>query len=161
MRTCFLLLCCVLTALAEDETTAPVQPIPFSHKQHATAARLQCGDCHKTSASGEVETMPKAKACMACHLSVKSDSSEIKNLRAYADSNRPIPWARVYEIPGFVNFSHKTHSDGGVSCEACHGNVKERARLWRETDISMNGCVTCHQVQKASVSCGVCHDLQH
>ena len=146
--------------VAEDQTTAPIQPIPFSHRQHATAASLKCNDCHKTLESG-VETMPKTKACMACHQSVKADSSEIKNLRAYADANRPIPWMRVYEIPGFVNFDHKLHSDSGLSCQTCHGPVQERDRLWRETDIGMNGCVDCHRARKASVDCGVCHDLQH
>ncbi len=98
---------------------------------------------------------------MVCHQTVKTESSAIKSLRGYAESNRPIPWNRVYEIPGFVNFSHKVHLDGGAGCETCHGPVAERNLLWRETDISMNGCMSCHQAHKVSVDCGLCHDLQH
>jgi len=143
------------------QSPAPVQPIPFSHRQHAAAGRLTCADCHKEGETGEIETIPKAKTCMACHQTVKSDSTAIRFLRAYAESNRPIPWVRVYELPGFVNFSHKTHLESGASCETCHGPVAERDQLRKETDISMNGCVGCHQSRKASVDCGVCHDIAH
>ncbi len=148
-------------AFARDASTAPVQPIAFSHSQHIGAAHLKCSDCHKPSESGEIETTPKAKACMTCHQTIKTDSAEIKNLRDYADSNRPVPWVRVYEVPAFVDFSHKVHLDAGTSCETCHGPVAQRNRLWRETDISMNGCVSCHRAHKAPVECGTCHDLQH
>jgi c(7)-type cytochrome triheme protein len=150
-----------VTIFAHDQASAPVQPIPFSHKQHTAAASLKCNDCHKPVDIGEIESIPKAKTCMACHQTVKADSSAIRALRAYAESNRPIPWVRVYEIPGFVNFSHKVHLDSGASCETCHGPVAERDQLWRETDISMNGCVACHQSRKASANCSICHDLQH
>ena len=161
MRICLLALFSVVAVFAEGPSTAPIQPIPFSHKEHTATAHLKCNECHKMPDPGEIETMPKAKTCMACHQTIKADSSDIKNLREYSNSNRPIPWVRVYEIPGFVSFSHKIHLDRGASCQTCHGPVGERDRLWRETDINMGGCVACHQANKASVDCGLCHDLQH
>ncbi len=112
-------------------------------------------------ASGEVETIPKAKSCMACHQTIKADSSDIKYLKEYAESNRPVPWVRVYELPAFVYFSHKVHLDSGASCQTCHGPVAERDRLCRETDINMGGCVACHEANKASTNCGICHDVQN
>lgn len=141
--------------------TAPVQPLPFSHKQHTTSAHLKCADCHKPGADGEVQTLPKTKMCMSCHQTVKADSAAIKSLQTYAESNRPVPWVRVYEIPGFVNFSHQTHLEGGFTCATCHGQVEERDRLWKEKDISMSGCVSCHKANQGPTDCGVCHDLQH
>jgi ssDNA-binding Zn-finger/Zn-ribbon topoisomerase 1 len=64
----------------------------------------------------------------------------------------------VYQIPSFVFFSHKNHLDAGAKCESCHGKVAERERLFRETDISMNGCMNCHRINKASVDCMFCHE---
>ncbi len=30
--------------------------------------------------------------------------------------------------------------------------------MFRETDISMGGCMNCHREKKASVDCAFCHD---
>jgi Zn ribbon nucleic-acid-binding protein len=145
---------------AANPAEVPVQPIPFSHKVHATAAHLKCEDCHKLPDPGEVETLPRAKECLTCHASVKADNSDIRALKAYAEERRPVPWIRVYELPGFVYFSHKVHLEGGASCPICHGPVEQRDRLWRETDLSMQACVNCHTTNKAPVGCGICHELQ-
>ncbi len=142
------------------QTTVVGQPIPFSHKQHAEAAHLQCAGCHKLAESGEVYSIPTGKSCMACHSQIASDAPAIKDLKSYVDENQPVPWVRVYEIPSFVEFNHKAHSDGGVHCATCHGNVAARSRLWRETDISMGGCFNCHKQTSASTNCATCHNLE-
>jgi hypothetical protein len=139
---------------------APVQPIPYSHKQHL-ALGLKCANCHDMPNPGEVINIPEAAKCMACHQSVKTDSPAIQKLAAFAKEKRAIPWVRVYEIPGFVSFSHKVHLDSGASCEKCHGPVAQRERLWKETDISMGGCMECHRVNKATIDCAGCHDLKN
>jgi hypothetical protein len=81
-------------------------------------------------------------------------------LTAYAKNNRSIPWVRVYEIPGFVSFSHRTHVKAGNTCEDCHGKVAESDQLARATNISMGGCMDCHKAKNASTDCTFCHEQQ-
>jgi hypothetical protein len=138
----------------------PVQPIPFSHKTHA-ALLLKCGDCHITPDPGEVMAIPTASKCMTCHRTIKADSQSIKELRTYAEQKRAIPWVRIAEIPSWVFFSHKTHLDSGTKCDACHGPVAERDRLWQEADFSMRGCMDCHRAHKATLDCATCHELKN
>jgi hypothetical protein len=143
------------------ETTPVGQPIPFSHKQHAETAHLKCDDCHKLATSGEVVSVPRGKSCMTCHRQIAKDSPAIKDLGSYVDENQPVPWVRVYEIPGFVDFSHKVHSDAGAKCGACHGAVATRTYLWRETDLSMGACIGCHRANGANTNCSTCHNLDN
>lgn len=163
MRCLFLLLVSALVASAQDPqaTTVVGQPIPFSHKQHAQAAHLSCVDCHKLAPSGEVISIPTGKTCMTCHELTASNSPAIRDLKSYVDENQPVPWVRVYEIPSFVEFNHKAHLDKGVTCETCHGPVATRDHLWRETDLSMGGCLNCHRASRASTNCGTCHNLEN
>ena len=104
----------------------PEQPIPFSHKQHAGALKLKCKMCHPNAGSGETMQIATASTCMQCHSAIQTDSPAIQKMAAFAKDNREIPWARVYEIPSYVNFSHKTHLDAAITCENCHGRVAER-----------------------------------
>ncbi len=136
---------------------APVQPIPYSHKQHL-ALGLKCRDCHIMPDPGEIMGIPEAAQCMNCHRSIKKDSPAIQRLAAFARDGRPVPWVRVYEIPSYVSFSHKAHLEAGATCHACHGPVAERERVARETDLSMTGCMDCHRANKASLSCTYCHE---
>ena len=153
MRTAALLLLAAALAGAQE------QPIPFSHKTHAGALKLACKMCHPNPEPGDTMTIAPASRCMQCHSSIKADSPAIQKLAQYAKSNTPVPWVRVYEIPSFVVFSHRTHLQAGNQCEECHGPVATRDRLVREKDLSMAGCMNCHKAKKASLDCGTCHDL--
>jgi len=138
--------------------TPPPQPIPFSHKVHAGDLKQPCKSCHTNPDPGEMMTIVAAAKCMQCHASVKTESPAIQNLAAAAKENREIKWTRVYQIPGYVFFSHRAHLEAGASCEECHGPVNTREQLFRETDISMGGCMNCHRLKKASLSCTYCHE---
>ncbi len=135
------------------------QPLPFSHKVHAGTMKLACKTCHPNPDPGEMETIVAPAKCMPCHSAIKADSPYIQRLAAAAKDNKDIPWVRVYAIPSFVNFSHRKHTDKGVTCQDCHGPVTERDQLSKETDISMGGCMNCHNSRKASVDCALCHEL--
>ncbi len=139
--------------------SGPQQPIPYSHKQHV-ALGLQCKECHSMPDPGESMGIPAASKCMACHQSIKKESPAIKEIASYAGQKKAIPWVRVYQIPSYVVFSHKDHLAAGAKCETCHGEVAQRERLFRETDLSMAGCVNCHRAKKASVDCALCHELK-
>lgn len=149
---------------AGQETTqtplrGPEQPVPFSHKQHAGTLQLPCEFCHATSRSGETVAIPQTALCMQCHQTIGTDKPGVQKLAMYAKSNAIIPWVRVYELPSFVTFSHKTHLQHGATCRDCHGPVAERVQLYKETDISMATCVNCHRAKQASIDCDTCHML--
>ena len=138
----------------------PEQPIPFSHKVHAGTLHLSCEVCHAVSRSGETLAIPQAATCMACHQTVATADPGVQKLADFAKSGELIPWVRVYQLPSFVTFSHKMHLTHGATCQECHGQVAQRDRLFRESDISMAGCVNCHRANKASIDCNTCHMLQ-
>jgi hypothetical protein len=139
----------------------PVQPIAFSHKLHAGAQNLKCATCHKNPEPGERMGLATPALCMQCHEEVKTDSPEIQKLATYAKDKREINWRRVYEIPSYVFFSHRTHLSSGVAgltCVTCHGEVKELEQMYKVKEINMASCMNCHQANKASTDCTYCHD---
>jgi hypothetical protein len=159
MKTVFYLCCLAVCALAAAQTAKPpAQPLPFSHRAHAGEMQLKCGTCHKNPNPGERMGFPPSIVCMQCHSDIKTDSPAIQKLASSAESKREIRWARVYEIPTYVRFSHRAHIATGSVCADCHGKVEEREQLYREGDISMAGCMNCHRARKASIDCLYCHD---
>lgn len=143
---------------AHGQGNAPAQPVDFSHKLHAGNLKLPCKTCHSSPDPGETMTIAAVSRCMDCHSSIKAGSPEIRKLAEYAKNGAAVPWVRVYEIPSFVFFSHRVHLQAGNRCEDCHGPVATRDRLFREADLSMAGCMSCHKAKKASLDCGVCHE---
>ncbi len=153
-----------LTLLAAAQTAGPavegppVQPIPFSHKTHAGTLDIECETCHPNPDPGEAMTIADPSVCMQCHATIKTDSPAIQKLAKASEEDRGIDWVRVYEIPSYVWFSHRTHLEAGNKCVECHGPVSERDRLAREGDISMAGCVNCHLAKGSSTDCSYCHE---
>jgi Zn ribbon nucleic-acid-binding protein len=137
----------------------PEQPLPYSHKTHLGLG-LKCANCHTNPDPGEAMGFPETAKCMQCHTAVKKESSAIQKLAAFHEKKQPVPWVRVYQIPSYVLFSHKAHVDAGATCETCHGPVAQRDVLWRETNISMGGCMDCHQKKQVSNDCGFCHEAK-
>ena len=148
------------SAPSTERLQGPVQPVPFSHKQHAGTLKMPCEYCHTPSRSGETLTIPRATFCMQCHQTIATDNPGVQKLAAFAKSDATIPWMRIYELPSFVSFSHKVHLQHGATCQECHGQVAERVQVYKETDISMAGCVNCHRAKLASTDCTTCHMLE-
>lgn len=142
---------------AAPTPAAPVQPIPYSHKQHA-ALGLQCATCHSNPEAGKLMTFPPTVICMGCHQAIAKDRPTIQKLAAYAASDQPVPWVRVYRLPDYVYWRHGTHLEAEVPCAACHGPVQERDAIALETNVTrMIGCVTCHDKNQAFTDCLACH----
>lgn len=144
---------------APAELEGPLQPVPFSHKQHAGTLQLPCEYCHAPSRTGETVKIPQATLCMQCHETMATENPGVQKLASYAKSGATIPWVRVYELPSFVSFSHKRHLKSGATCQECHGPVAERVQLYKESDISMAGCMNCHRAKNASLDCNTCHRI--
>jgi cytochrome c7-like protein/class III cytochrome C family protein len=136
----------------------PVQPLPFSHKQHLGAG-LECKNCHEMPDPGDFAVIPATGKCMTCHLAIKKDSPHIQLLADYHSKATPVPWKRVYRIPDYVFFSHKEHlKSAKATCETCHGPVRERDVMRKEKETSMAACMDCHRTAGASLACDFCHD---
>ena len=136
----------VLLATIMSAQNGPPQPVPYSHKIHAGDLKLKCAICHPNPDPGETMTLPKPAVCGQCHA---------------GKYDREIKWVRVYEVPSFVDFSHRKHIAAGNTCEECHGPVATRAVMSRETDLTMGGCMNCHREKKASIDCTFCHEQRN
>jgi hypothetical protein len=137
----------------------PVQPIPFSHKTHA-AADLTCLFCHQNPDPGNQISFPTTAQCMACHAGIAKDRPAIRKLAQSDREHQPVPWVRVYAVPAFVYWSHRTHAEASVKCESCHGPVDQMEIMTKTNVTTMGGCVECHRQNQASTGCKACHESQ-
>jgi len=157
-----LVLLLLVAAACFAQSKPPEQPVAYSHKVHAGTLKLKCAMCHTNPDPGEMMKFPPVTTCMQCHSAIKTDSPEIQKIAAAASAvdkgKREIKWARVYQIPSYVSFSHRSHLESGNQCSECHANVAVRDQLFKEGDISMGGCMNCHQLKKASIDCTYCHE---
>ncbi len=146
---------------ASDESDAPIiaQPIDFPHSRHAGSIadggnEINCLYCHSYARRSPVAGIPTLAKCMGCHRYVGTDKEEIKKLTAYWESNTPIAWKKVHDLPDFVYFSHERHVQrfvfqSGQSvqqvCGYCHGDVKTMEVAVRQRSLSMGWCLSCHK----------------
>lgn len=142
---------------AAPAPSAPVQPIPYSHRTHV-AQGLECATCHVNPAPGKLMTFPPTALCMECHKTLATDRPAIRTLADFAASGKPIPWVRVYKLADYVFWNHKTHLRPDITCADCHGPVPERDVLTQETNIvTMAGCMACHDKRQVLTDCSDCH----
>lgn len=134
----------------------PKQPLPFSHRLHV-AQGLKCEGCHVNPDPGEQMTFPATAKCMICHTEIATDKTAIKELAEYHQEKAAVPWARIYQLPDWVWFSHRAHLEAGAKCDRCHGAVAERDALWKEKPLTMESCMNCHRETNASNACNYCH----
>jgi hypothetical protein len=147
---------------AANKPAAPVQPINYNHWQHVSkkeGPELDCTFCHEHADKSAHATIPNISTCMACHLSVKTESPEVQKLADYAKRNEQPKWVRVYyfDPEADVFFSHKAHIKANIACTECHGNVPEMQVMRREVKHTMGSCLDCHRARNASIDCYVCH----
>jgi cytochrome c7-like protein len=55
----------------------PVQPIAFSHKQHAGDVQVSCIYCHFGAETSRHAGLPPASVCMSCHRFVTASQNEM------------------------------------------------------------------------------------
>ena len=138
---------------------APVQPLPYSHRQHLDLALVECADCHVQPGGGPKMTFPDIDTCMSCHATQPATTTSLKRLATFAASGQIIPWVRVYQLPSYVYWSHASHLDVGLTCANCHGVVDQNEAMRQETNIATKtGCVTCHETRQILSDCGDCHE---
>ena len=150
----------LLVAIAGACSAEVRQPIAYNHDLHVKQLEMACEGCHATSRSGEVATIPPLSTCADCHQQANGTSTEEKKVVEAVLAGRDIAWARLYELPRHVYFSHRRHvAVAAIACERCHGEMGSQTRPppRQLVALSMDGCLECHRERGASQDCDACH----
>lgn len=133
-----------------EQNYEPVQPIAFSHKQHAGDMKINCNYCHTGAYKSKQSNIPSLNICMNCHTHVTEGSrfgkDEIaKVVKAYNDGT-PIKWVRVHNLPDLAYFNHSQHTTvAGIECQKCHGPIEEMDIVRQHSPLTMGWCINCHR----------------
>lgn len=126
----------------------PTQPVPYSHERHIGELGLDCRYCHNTVEKAAHAAVPPAATCMNCHTTIHATGDAAKRLQpvrnAY-ESNTPLGWVRVHDLPDYVFFNHSAHVTRGVGCESCHGRVDRMKVVYQDQALTMEWCLDCHR----------------
>lgn len=135
-----------------QEGYAPTQPIAFSHKLHAGDYQIDCNYCHTGVRISKSANIPSVNICLNCHSAIlkvtgETDlSTEIQKIYDYKQSNTPIEWVRVHNLPDLAYFNHAQHYEvGGVECQTCHGPIEEMEVVRQHSNLTMGWCIDCHK----------------
>jgi hypothetical protein len=124
---------------------APLQPVPYSHKQHAGDYGIDCRYCHNTVEVSPMAAVPPAQTCMNCHTVVKFDSPKLELIRKAVKEGTAVKWVRANKIADFAYFDHSRHLVKGVGCSECHGRVDQMEVVRVNAPLSMAWCLDCHR----------------
>jgi len=139
-----------LYSIGIQQGYAPKQPIAFSHKIHAGQYQIDCKYCHTGVLTGKNANIPSPNICMNCHNQIKQGTTtgegEIAKLVKAYESNTPIEWVRVHNLPDLAYFNHAQHVNvGGVECQTCHGPVETMDVVRQHSLLTMGWCIDCHR----------------
>lgn len=124
---------------------APVQPVPFSHAQHAGELGIDCRYCHSNVEKSGFSNVPTSQTCMNCHNQIKTQSPLLEPVRHSYETGEAVPWVQIHSTPDFVYFNHAVHVNRGVSCWECHGQINQMEVVRHEKPLSMSWCLDCHR----------------
>jgi hypothetical protein len=145
---------------------SPPQPIEFTHRLHVGLG-IQCLYCHPGALRGPSPGLPTQTKCWGCHQQMEKTftSEKLAVLVEYVESNRPIEWVPVAQVPDFVHFTHRPHIAAGLNCETCHGNMSQVEIAQNPQVMNMGWCLNCHRARADDdqekliklTDCGTCH----
>ena len=125
---------------------APTQPIPFSHKLHAGMYEIECQYCHTSVEKGKSANIPAANICMNCHNRIRTTAPNIQKIYTAIETNTPIEWVRVHNLPDLSYFNHSQHVKvAGLECTNCHGDIAEMEVVQQYSMLTMGWCIACHR----------------
>lgn len=135
-----------LFAIGVQQGYAPEQPIKFSHKLHAGYYEIDCKYCHTGVEKSKSANIPSANICMNCHNSIRTTAPEIQKIYKAIETDTPIQWVRVHNLPDLSYFNHSQHVKvGGIDCQDCHGNIQEMEVVQQYSLLTMGWCIDCHR----------------
>jgi hypothetical protein len=133
------------SSVGSQQGYEPVQPIAFSHAQHAGENQTSCQYCHFGAEKSRHAGVPPVGVCLNCHSQVKKDSPEIAKLNEAKESGKPVEWVKVHRLPDYAYFDHSAHVGAGLQCQQCHGPVETMVRVRQVETMSMGWCLDCHR----------------
>lgn len=139
-----------LYSVGVQQGYAPKQPIAFSHKVHAGQYEIDCKYCHTGALKGRSANIPSPNICMNCHTQIRNGTntgeSEIAKIVAAVETNKPIEWVRIHNLPDLAYFNHSQHVNvAGVECQTCHGPIEEMDVVKQYSLLTMGWCIDCHR----------------
>lgn len=139
-----------LFSIGVQQGYAPKQPIAFSHKIHAGQYEIDCKYCHTGVMKGKNANIPSPNICMNCHNQIKQGAitgeGEIAKLVNAYETNTPIEWVRIHNLPDLAYFNHAQHVNvGGVECQTCHGPIETMDVVKQHSLLTMGWCIDCHR----------------
>jgi hypothetical protein len=136
----------VTNSSANTKVDVPLdQPVPFSHRHHATELGIDCRFCHSTVETNAHASVPSTEVCMTCHSQIWTNSPNLAPIRDSWETNTPIQWNKVNAVPDFVYFNHSVHVNRGVSCNHCHGAIQDMPITAKGNSFRMAWCLECHR----------------
>ncbi|MFO7827930.1 MAG: cytochrome c3 family protein [Bacteroidales bacterium] len=140
-------------SLGRSKDYAPLQPIKFSHKVHATDNKIDCFYCHHTAETAKSAGIPSTNVCLNCHELVREGTNsgrfEIQKILSNVENGHATEWIRIHKLPDHVFFSHAQHAGvGKLDCAECHGSIKDDHLAKQYEDLSMGWCLDCHRTRK-------------
>lgn len=141
----------------------PVQPIPFSHKLHASEENIshngvemkglgiKCMYCHAQAEVSAHSPVPTTSTCMNCHVlpmqleNERGNPGPLELIRTAYEKNQPIEWVRIHKVPDYVHFNHSRHIRAQIDCKSCHGPVETMGVISQYKPLSMGWCLDCHR----------------
>ncbi|OGK83853.1 MAG: hypothetical protein A2X52_05260 [Candidatus Rokubacteria bacterium GWC2_70_16] len=78
---------------------------------------MDCQYCHAGARRGAAAGIPSVDRCVSCHRVTAADRPDIQRLAGSVAAQTPIPWVRVFKVPEYVCFPHKSHIRAEVKCQ--------------------------------------------
>jgi hypothetical protein len=136
---------------------APVQPIAFSHKQHAGDLGISCVYCHYNASKSPHAGIPPASLCMNCHgiVAASADAIKAEKDKAHREGRpeRPLVSAdlrKLYDALGFeMGADGKLKRDDSKKREPIHWVKVHNLPEYTRFDHRAHG--------NAGVKCQDCH----
>ncbi len=152
-----------LFTIGVQQGYAPTQPIKYSHKVHAGDYKIDCNYCHTGVRKSKNANIPSANVCMNCHSAINKGATtgteEIQKIYDAVESNTPIEWVRVHNLPDLAYFNHAQHVEvGKVECQTCHGPIEEMEVVKQYANLTMGWCVNCHRDTEISTKGNAYYD---
>jgi hypothetical protein len=121
------------------------QPIPFSHLHHVSQLGIDCRYCHAQVEVSHFAGIPPTKTCMNCHQQIWNGADLLSPLRASYQTETPIAWNKVHNIPDYTYFNHSIHVGKGVGCASCHERIDQMPLVRQSKTLLMEWCLDCHR----------------
>jgi len=136
-----------------QEGYEPVQPIAFSHQQHAGQLQISCLYCHFGAENSKHAGFPPLSVCMSCHRFVTAPQKDIlpEILEARKDKRtpRPIISPKLQKLYDALGLDEKLQPDP---------NKKPSPIAWvRVHNLPAFACFDHRSHTRAGVQCERCH----